>query len=158
MECKNSPAVNPHSCSKCGAGINCTRTGFIGEVACTSLEFNFQFSFNCPFLGGFKDFHNSFQLVHHGANPAALPPPPLPHVGSLEPRQISAGRGRGRLLLQRGHNSATSSRALSRAVQEVTHVQTGVLFVRIWLRLPHTTVYTSQAAIKARKDTNEKTL
>lgn len=71
--CKNSPTVNPHSCRKHGAGINCTRTGFIGEVACTSLVFNFQFSFNCPFLGGFKDFHNSFQLAHHGANPTALP-------------------------------------------------------------------------------------
>lgn len=108
--CENSPAVNPHSCSKCGAGINCTRSGFIGEVACTSLVFNFRFSFNCPFLGGFKDFHNSFQPAHHGANPTALPPPPLPHTGSLEPRQISVEQGRGRLLRQRGHDSATSSR------------------------------------------------
>lgn len=47
--------------------------------------------------------------------------------------------------------TAASSWALSRAAQEVTHVQPGMLFVHICLCLPHTTAYTSQAAIKARK-------
>ena len=39
---------------------------------------------------------------------------------------------------------------------KLTRVQLGVLFVRIRLRLPHTTVYTSQAAIKARKGCERK--
>lgn len=140
--CENSPAVNPHSCSKRGAGINCTRTGFIGEVACTSLVFNFQFSFNCPFLGGFKDFHNSFQPAHRGANPAALLPPPLPSYGFPGAEMV--------LCRARERKIPTSSQALSRAVREVTCVQPGVLFVRMGPRLPHRTVYTSRAARKAR--------
>lgn len=73
--CSKSLTINPLSCSKHGTGINCSRAGFIVEVARTSLVFNFQFSFNCPFLGGFKDFHNSLQLEHLITKPTAQPPP-----------------------------------------------------------------------------------
>lgn len=80
--CENSLAVNPHSRTKCSAGKNFTRTGFIGEVACTSLVFNFQFSFNCSFLGGFRDSHNPFQLAPCGANPVPPPSQGFPGAGT----------------------------------------------------------------------------
>lgn len=108
-------------------------------MARTSLVFNFQFSFNCPFLGGFTDFHNSFQPKHHSAHPAARP---LPRGAPCTPTERGGVREA---------PSAMSTWALSRAAQEVTDVQLGGLLVCIWLCLLHTAVYRSQAEIKPRK-------
>lgn len=98
------------------AGKTCTRAGFIGEVAYTSLVFNFQFSFDCSFSGGVRDSHNSFQLVSHGANPV----PPLPCRGSLELGRSPCGEEEEGSCCRR--ESGTSPGTLSRAAQEVTHV------------------------------------
>lgn len=100
-----------------------TRTGFIGEVACTSLVFNFQFTFNCSYLGTLRDSHNSFQLVPHGANPV----PPLPHWVPWSWGRSPWGEEEEGSCSRR--ESDTSSGTLSGAAQEVTHVQPGALFV-----------------------------
>lgn len=133
---ENSPAINPQSCTKCGAGKNFTRTGFIGKVACTSLVFNFQFSFNCSFLGGFRDSCNSFQLAPHGANPVA----PLPHRCSLELRQISGVRKR---------KAPAAEGNLTRPLGHYLELLKKSLMSNWECSLLHTTVHTSGAEVKA---------